>query len=88
MKHAPNTPTSTTLPTTGRGGLTAGLDWAEDDHVVCVLNSDGEVRERFTVTHTASGLAALLRRLARLGCREVAIERPDGPIVETLLTAS
>jgi transposase len=87
MKHAPNTPTVTTLPKTAPGGLTAGLDWAKDDHVVCVLDSGGEVRERFTVTHSASGLTSLVRRLAKLGCAEVAIERPDGPVVDALLAA-
>ena len=88
MKHAPTTPTVTTLPKTAPGGLTAGLDWAKDDHVVCVLDSAGEVRDRFTVTHTSAGLNALVRRLGKLGCREVAIERPDGPVVDALLDAT
>ena len=87
MKHAPNTPTVTTLPRTAPGGLTAGLDWAKDDHVICVLDSAGEVHERFTVEHTGTGLSTLVRRLAKLGCAEVAIERPDGPVVEALLAA-
>ena len=33
----------------------AGLDWAKDDHVVCVLNADGETITRFTIEHTAAG---------------------------------
>jgi len=87
MKPALNTPTSTTVPKTAPGGLTAGLDCATDDHVVCVVDSTGEVRDRFSVKHNRAGLNALLRRLAKLGCAEVAIERPDGPVVEALLTA-
>jgi transposase len=87
MKDAPNTPTSTTLPKTAPGGLTAGLDWAKDDHVVCVIDTSGQVRDRFTVEHTSNGLKALIRKLDKLGCCEVAIERPDGPVVEALLTA-
>ena len=88
MKHAPTTPTVTTLPKIAPGGLTAGLDWAKDDHVLCVLDSAGEVRDRFTVTHTSAGRNALVRRLGTLGCREVAIERPDGPVVHALLDAT
>jgi transposase len=88
MKHALNSTTSTTLPKTAPGGLTAGLDWAKDDHVICVLDACGEVRERFTVEHTTSGLAVLIRRLAKIGCSEIAIERPDGPVVDALLGAA
>jgi transposase len=92
MKHAPEPPTSTTstiqLPATPPGGLTAGLDWAKDDHVVAVVDfSRGAVQDRFTVEHTAAGLSAAVRRLAGLGCAEVAIERPDGPVVAELLEA-
>jgi len=87
MDHAPINPTNNTLPKTAPGGLTAGLDWDKDDHVVCVLNSAGEVRDRFGVEHSRAELSALLRRLAELGCHEVAIERPDGPVVDALLGA-
>ena len=43
--------------------------------------------DRFTVEHTTGGLTTLIRRLARLGCAEVAIERPDGPVIDALLAA-
>ncbi len=85
MNHAPNTPSMTTLPKTAPGGLTAGLDWAKNDHVVCVVDVSGEVVDRFTLEHTSAGLAGLVRRLGKLGCREIAIERPDGPVVDALL---
>jgi transposase len=92
MQHAPEGTTSapcpTQLPATPPGGLTAGLDWAKDDHVVCVVDvRSGAVRDRFSVEHTAAGLTAAVRRLAKLGCAEVAIERPDGPVVAELLEA-
>ena len=87
MKHAPNTPTATSLPAQPRNGLTAGLDWAKDDHAVCVVDSTGQVAARFTVEHTTAGLSTLLRQLTKIGCAEVAIERPDGPIVDALLEA-
>lgn len=44
----------------------------------------------FTVEHTAEGLTGLTRRLARFGDPEqmpVAIERPDGRLVDVLLEA-
>ncbi len=70
------------------GGLTAGLDWAKDDHVLCVVDfRSGAVRDRFSVEHTAVGLGAAVRRLAKLGWAEVAIERPDAPVVAELLEA-
>ena len=37
------------------------------------------------VEHTASGLRDLIGFLARHGVGEVAIERPDGPVIDTLL---
>ena len=42
---------------------------------------------RSTVEHSAAGLRELLGVLARAGVAEVAIERPDGPVVDTLLDA-
>jgi transposase len=81
MQHAPKD----TLPTAGPGHRTAGLDWARDDHAVAIVDAYGRVVERFIVAHTAAGIRDLVRRLAKLGTNEVAIERPDGPVVEALL---
>lgn len=87
MKHALNTDDQTSLTPQPTNGMTAGLDWAKDDHAVCVIDAAGEVLDRFTIDHTAHGLRTLVRRLSKLGCDEVAIERPDGPVVDTLLEA-
>lgn len=65
----------------------AGLDWASRLHAVCVLDPDGQVRARFDVPHTGTELRGLTRRLVRLGVGKVAIERPDGPVVQALLVA-
>ena len=65
----------------------AGLDWASRLHVVCVLDPDGRVRARFDVPHTGKDLRGLTKRLAKLGVAKVAIERPDGPVVQALLAA-
>jgi transposase len=63
----------------------AGVDWAKDDHAVCIIDADGEVLERFTVAHTAAGLKRLITRLLKAGVVEVGIERGDGPVVDALL---
>jgi transposase len=65
----------------------AGVDWATDAHAVCVVDSDGRVVIEFDVPHTARGLAELCGRIKGVGAARVAIERPDGPVVDALLEA-
>jgi transposase len=67
--------------------VTGGVDWAKDDHAVCVAGDQGEVLERFTVRHDAAGLRQVAARLLRAGVLQVGIERGDGPVVDTLLAA-
>lgn len=67
-------------------GMTAGIDWASEAHEVCI-SEEGEVLERFSVAHDERGIAGLTRRLTKLGVDRVAIERPDGILVERLLAA-
>lgn len=67
-----------------------GLDWASTAHAVCVLDSTGTVRWRGSVPHSADGLAELVRRLRQVGSPEtvqVAIERPSGVVIDTLMDA-
>ena len=75
------------LPATPPGGVSAGIDWASADHAVCIVDAAGKVTARFTVGHTAAGLAELVRRLRQGGAAEAAIERGDGPVVDALLEA-
>ena len=82
MKSASNT-----LPDQAPQDLTAGLDWARDDHAVSIVNDRGREIARHTIEHTAAGLIELVAVLTRAGCQEVAIERPDGPVVDALLGA-
>jgi transposase len=82
MKSAPST-----LPEEAPNGLTCGIDWARDDHAVAVVDARGREVHRCVVEHSAAGLRALLGLLAKRGVGEVAIERPDGPVVEALLEA-
>src|SRR5918995_662512 len=68
----------------------AGLDWGGAAHAVCVVDEQGRVAARFEVAHTAGGLAELRSKLARFGDPAglpVAIERPSGLLVDTLLDA-
>src|SRR5438128_11845837 len=67
-----------------------GLDWASQAHAVCVLDVAGQVCWQGSVEHSPAGLAELLRRLARFGppaCIPIAIERPSGLVVDTLMDA-
>ena len=65
----------------------AGLDWASRTHAVCVIDARGSVRTQFELNHDAAGLAELCRRLKGAGVTAVAIERPSGLVVDTLLEA-
>jgi transposase len=68
-------------PTEGFGGV----DWAQDGHAVCVVDADGRTVAELDVPHSADGLCEMCRRLAQARARRVAIERPDGPVVDALL---
>jgi len=62
---------------------TAGIDWASEAHEVCV-SDEGQVVERFSAPHDETGIAGLAARLVRAEVARVAIERPDGILVERL----
>jgi len=67
-----------------------GIDWASEIHAVCVLDPGGQQVAAFPVAHTADGLARLIAALARLGDPAgipIAIERPNGRLVDVLLEA-
>jgi transposase len=68
-------------------GSYAGVDWAADKHDVLVADEAGEELLAATFAHDEQGLRALCRQLVRLGVELVAIERPDGLLVERLLDA-
>lgn len=67
-----------------------GLDWAKLTHAVCVIAEDGANVLRLAVDHTAEGLARLVTALRRFGDPAdlgIAIERPSGLLVDTLVEA-
>src|SRR5437667_388857 len=70
--------------------FSVGIDWASAAHAVCILDQTGRVHWQGAVPHTADGLADLLARLRRFrrrGSLRVALERPSGLLVDTLLDA-
>jgi transposase len=68
-------------------GRFAGIDWASQEHAVCVNDADGRIAEGRRYRHDEHGLRALCNRLVELGVLLVAVERPDGLLIERLLDA-
>ena len=68
-------------------GNYAGVDWASEKHDVLVADAAGERLLSATFAHDEQGLRSLCRALVRLQVELVAIERPDGLLVERLLDA-
>jgi len=65
-----------------------GLDWGGQSHAVCVLDAAGAVVDRFQIAHDRDGLAALASRLRKRGPADqipIAIERPSGLLIDTLV---
>lgn len=68
----------------------AGLDWGSAEHAACVVDEKGAVVAELAVKHTADDLKAFLRSLARVAKpaeMPIAIERPSGLVVDTLVEA-
>jgi Transposase len=65
----------------------AGVDWAGAGHTVCVVDEEGRIVEGRRYRHDEPGIRALCARLVRLEIALVAIERPDGLLIERLLDA-
>ena len=67
-----------------------GLDWGAYRHAVCVIDHAGQTLARFELAHDRAGLSELLRRLARFATPSelpIALERPSGLLVDTLVEA-
>jgi len=67
-----------------------GIDWATQAHAVCVIDETAHIQWHGSVAHTAAGLTELLGRLRRFrhrGALRVALERPSGLLVDTLVDA-
>ena len=65
----------------------AGVDWAAEKADVCVQGPDGRVLSERAFAMTEAGIVELAESLITHGVCRVAIERPDGVLVERLLAA-
>jgi transposase len=65
----------------------AGLDWASEKHDLCILDAHGQIVHRDVIPHSADGLAHLVRQLKKYPHLQIALERPSGLLVDTLLEA-
>ena len=65
----------------------AGVDWASEKHDVLIEDETGEELFAGSFAHDEAGVRSLCRTLVRMKVELVAIERPDGLLVERLLDA-
>lgn len=66
---------------------TAGIDLASEEHRLVIVGGDGRRLEERRYAHSEEGVAALVRRLLELDVARVAIEQPNGLVVDRLLEA-
>lgn len=67
-----------------------GVDWASQEHAVCIIDEHARVVLRTTIAHTAEGLNELRTTLTRLAAPTdlpLAVERPSGLLIDTLVEA-
>jgi transposase len=67
-----------------------GVDWASQEHAVCVIDEHARVILRTTIAHTAKGLNEFRTTLMRLAAPTelpIAVERPSGLLIDTLVEA-
>lgn len=66
-----------------------GIDWATQNHEICLIDTDGKTIKQKTIEHSGSGIAQLIDWLEQIcggdrKCVAVGIEIPHGAIVESL----
>lgn len=65
----------------------AGIDWASEENALCVVTGEGRPRASEMHANDEAGIRELIARMRGLGVLRVAIERPDGVLVDRLLEA-
>lgn len=68
-------------------GTSAGVDWASEENALCVVDAAGGRLAEAMFAHDEAGIRELIARMRDLGVERVAIERPDGLLVDRLLEA-
>jgi len=66
---------------------TAGIDLASEEHRLVVVDAEGRRLEERRVVHNEAGINALVQQLGALQVARVAIEQPNGLVVDRLLDA-
>jgi Transposase len=69
-------------------GNCAGIDWASEKHDVLIEDAAGDQLLAATFAHDEDGISALCAALACFDVEVVAIERPDGLLVDRRLEAA
>ncbi len=64
---------------------TAGLDLASEEHRLVIVDGDGREREQRRIPHNEDGIVALIGALQASNVDRVAIEQPNGLVVDRLL---
>lgn len=67
--------------------LVGGIDWASEEHRLCLVDGNGERQLERRIAHDEQAITALCRLLSDRGVERVALERPDGLLVDRLLDA-
>jgi transposase len=68
-------------------GTSAGIDWASEENALCVVDAAGGRLAEAMFAHDEAGIRELVARMRDLGVERVAIERPDGLLVDRLTEA-
>ena len=64
----------------------AGIDWAKDEHALCIIEASGrKIVLEGRYAHDERGINELCLTLVKMGVERLAIERPEGVLVERLL---
>jgi transposase len=67
--------------------VAAGIDWASELHALCVVDAEGRKLDEGLFAHDEAGIRTLVARMRDLEVERVAIERPDGLLVDRLTDA-
>jgi transposase len=65
----------------------AGIDWATEENALCVVDARGGRLAEGLFAHDEAGIRGLVARMRELDVERVAIERPDGLLVDRILEA-
>jgi transposase len=67
--------------------LVGGIDWASEEHRLCLVDEHGQRQLERRISHDEQAISALCRLLRDRNVERVALERPDGLLVDRLLDA-